>query len=186
MIQGLVEEDFFSFYLGDADNDYGELTLGGYNPNRFTGNITWEPLISETYWEFNLQQCSVGGATFISGGGDKAIVDTGTSVLTGPSSVVANIAAQLGFKSIIDGEYLGSCKGPYPDIVFTIGGVPYTLTQDDYLIPDGALCILGMIALDIPEPAGPLWILGDTFIRKYYSIFDLTQKRLGFALAKHN
>jgi saccharopepsin len=38
--------------------------------------------------------------------------------------------------------------------------------------------------MDIPPPAGPLVILGDAFLRKWYSIYDLEKGTVGLAKAK--
>jgi len=183
--QGLVDTAQFAFYLGNSPTDKGELVLGGADSAHYTGSISWISLLSATYWEINLSGFVVGSTDYASGGA-KAIVDSGTSVLSGPSDVVAKIAASIGAKEIIAGEYLVACKyDTLPNFVFTIGGGEYTLTPEDYLIPDGELCLLGLLGLDIPSPTGPLFILGDVFMRKYYTVFDSANSRVGFALAHH-
>jgi hypothetical protein len=182
---GLVQEEVFSFYLGNSRTDKGELVLGGVDPAHYTGEFSYVPLRVATYWEITLGNVLVNGDSFMTSSETKAIVDSGTSILTGPSSEVAKIAAALGAKPFIEGEYLMACDYSAPSIVFNINGKDYELTPTDYLIPDGDICLLGLMALDISEPTGPLWILGDVFMRKYYTVFDTKNQRVGFALAKH-
>lgn len=184
--QGLVKEAQFSFYLGNADSDKGELTLGGSDPAHYTGEISWVNLKAATYWQITLDALNVKGTSYVDKSGVNAIVDTGTSLLTGPKDQVAALAKQLGARSFINGEYLISCNyDKLPNLDFVIAGKTYTLTPREYLIADGPICLLGITGLDVPAPAGPLWILGDIFIRKYYTIFDYGNKRVGFALAVH-
>lgn len=50
-------------------------------------------------------------------------------------------------------------------------------------------CVFGFRSLDIKAPKGPIWILGDIFLRRYYSVYDRegpNGPRVGFVLAKHS
>ncbi len=183
--QGLIDQPIFSFYLGNSAKDFGELLLGGINTKKFTGDITYVPLLSATYWEITMDKFSVKGTDY--GVGSKAIVDSGTSLLTGPSADVKKIADSIGAKELGDtGEYLVACKyDTLPNIDITIAGKVYSLSPVDYLIPDGNICVFAMMGLDIPAPTGPLYILGDVFMRKYYTVWDYENKKIGFAEAVH-
>lgn len=183
--QKLIEEEVFAFYLGNSRLDKGELTVGGMDPAHYTGEMVWVPLLAATYWEISMDDVQINGQSYVSGP-VKAIVDSGTSLLTGPSDKVAEIAKAIGAKPFINGEYLVECAyDTLPNLDFTIAGRTYTLSATDYLIPDGDICLFGMIGLDIPAPTGPLWIMGDIFMRKYYTAFDTKNQRVGFATAVH-
>jgi len=184
--QQLIQENLFAFYLSTDITKLSELTLGGTDPNHYTGSISWVPLTHTTYWETNLVYVRMGTNTTNLASTTKCILDTGTSTLAGPVSDVKQIADMIGATAVIPGEeYVIPCeKGrSLPPLNIGIGNYVFTINGPDYLIQEEGdpLCVLGILGLDIPPPTGPLWIMGDVFIRQYYTVFDYGNQRLGFA-----
>jgi len=189
----LLTENVFAFYLG-SDGGEGELVLGGVNPAHYTGDFSYVPVVDavpgkKVYWQLDMDDITVDGASVTSV--RKAIVDSGTSLLAAPTAEIEKIAKAVGAKKVLpippfNKEYMIDCDSPGPDLVIGIGGKSYTLTKEDYIIRDGPECLFAMTGLDVPAPAGPLWILGDPFMRSFYVKFDFDNARLGFATIVKN
>jgi len=112
---------------------------------------------------------------------DSAIVDSGTSLLVGPKHEVDKIAQTVGATRLPTGQYMIDCNTKLPALDFVIGGQKYTLEGQDYLINSNGVCLFALMGMDIPAPAGPLWILSDVFMRKYYTIFNYAEQKVGIA-----
>ena len=169
---GLLDDNVFGFYLQSDWFHTGELEIGGIDSAHYTGTLQWTNLTSDTYWEAKLDGLRVGST--IATNVTKAVFDTGTSLLAGPKADVAKIAAMVGAVPLIEGEYTVDCASipTMPDVTVTVGGTDYVLTAKDYVLNVlNEECVLGMVGLDIPAPAGPLWILGDVFQRRYYTAY---------------
>lgn len=112
----------------------------------------------------------------------NAIVDSGTSLITGPTSDIRSIATSIGAQATILGQYTINCDAidNIPTLTFTIDGKPYPLNGKDLVLQTSGMCLLALIGMDFSEP-GPKWILGDVFMRPYYTIFDYGEKRIGLA-----
>lgn len=182
--QNKVDQPIFAFYLGD--NQPGELTFGGYDSSKFEGDLNYVNLEAATYWEITLD--SVKAGNYNKDSADEkitAIVDSGTSLITGPKAEIVKLAEAVGAKANFVGEYTIDCaKVPdMPDIVFTIGGTEYTIPGPKTVIQAQSTCLFAFMGLDIPEP-GPQWILGDVFMRQYYTVFNYHDQTIGFATAK--
>lgn len=98
--QGLVKEQVFSFYMKGGSGSGGELLLGGVDKTKYSGPMVWAPLTHETYWAFNLDSLNLGPSTTICTN-CKVIADTGTSLIAGPSAVVAQINQAIGAVGVL-------------------------------------------------------------------------------------
>jgi len=186
--QNLVPSSIFSFYINRnvSDSLGGELIFGGSDPARYKGDFTYLPVSRAGYWQFRMQGVKVGDGAFCEGG-CEAIADTGTSLLALPHEEARAINKRMGAKPLPGGEWTVDCSSidSLPDVVFAIGGRDFALSAKDYVLQVSSMgsltCISGFMGLDVPPPMGPIWILGDIFLGKFYTEFDMGNKRVGFA-----
>jgi cathepsin D len=165
----------FAFYL-HSNPEKSYMTIPGYDEEAYEGEFTYHKVIHETYWALELDSVKVDRKTY-DASKYYAIVDSGTSLLVGPQTIVGQFIDQLTVKE--------DCSNidTLPDLTFTLSGTDYTLTGDDYVIQvtqnGETQCMLGLQG----SRGMDLFILGDVFMRKYYTYFDKNQNRVGLALA---
>ncbi|KAJ8003095.1 hypothetical protein DPEC_G00165810 [Dallia pectoralis] len=185
--QNLLQADMFAFYLtGDAQQG-SELSFGGVDQSKYQGQIYWVPVTAQTYWQIGIQGFQVNGqATGWCGQGCQAIVDTGTSQLTAPSQFLGSLMQSIGAQQDQNGQYVVDCSqiNNLPTLTFVMNGVNFPLPPSAYIQQNNGECVVGIMPTYLPSQDGqPLWILGDVFLREYYSVYDRANNQVGFATA---
>ncbi|XP_040591998.1 napsin-A isoform X4 [Mesocricetus auratus] len=136
--QGLLEKPIFSFYLNrDTEgSDGGELVLGGSDPAHYIPPLTYMPVTIPAYWQVHMESVKVGTGLSLCAQGCGVILDTGTSLITGPSEEIRALNKAIGGFPFLAGQYLIQCsKIPeLPPVSFHLGGVWFNLTGQDYVI----------------------------------------------------
>ncbi|KAJ7141532.1 aspartic peptidase A1 [Mycena filopes] len=173
--QGLLDQPVFSFRMGSSGDDGGEVTFGGIDSGAYTGKIECligcfsaaKPLSLTTALELL--------STLVS-----------TSLIVAPTVIAELINDMIGAKKSWNGQYTIDCDkiSSLPVFTFYFNGKPYPLQSSEYILDVRGSCISAFTGLDLDLPGGAFWILGDVFLRKYYTIYDLGRNAVGFATAK--
>jgi len=178
----LLDENVFAFALSSDPRIDGELSFGGIDKDKFSGDLTYVELTNETYWQIEMENMKLGDDTIISSP-MAAIIDSGTSLLTGPMDKVNAIAQKAGATCILGKDCFISCDNisALPTLTVTLGRKAFTLEGMDYVIQMQGQCLFAFTGIEMPPSVGPLFIMGDVFMRKYYTVFDYGNKQVGFA-----
>ena len=179
MDEAQVSEKSFAFYLKDKSEE-SYMTLPGIDEEAPVTKVATHNVIEKSYWNVNLTSAS-GAQGAVDTTGYKAAIDSGTSLIVGPNTIIAPLIEGIPVEDqgVIDCAILDTL----PDISFTFDETVYTLTPNDYVLKETVLkqtqCILGVMGADLPAEFNYV-IVGDVFMRKYPTLFSLDDNTVTF------
>ncbi|KAF7363006.1 Acid protease [Mycena venus] len=177
----------------DDDDTNGELTLGGTDSSKFTGSITFVSRTATSpyseFWGISVSSITFGSTTL--SGAANAVVDTGTTLIFIPTAAYNAFLSASGGRTDASSGLATWTTEPTSNFAFNIGGVSRTLTPSQFLIPKAQYGVFGLtgsnffgwIADGGSVAADVNFIIGQKFLENYYSVFDTTNNRVGFATA---
>lgn len=176
----LLKSNLFGINMqraADGASD-GEINFGVIDTTKFSGTLTYSTLVETQYWEIAVDDASVGGEA-CGMMGRTAVFDTGTSFVILPPGDAAILHGKVD-GAVQYGEYFNiPCKTD-TTIAFTFSGKSYSISPKDYVGDTNStsgLCvsnILAHVALGNTQ-----WLIGDTFLKNVYTVFDVDGSRLG-------
>ncbi|CAG8852350.1 36566_t:CDS:1, partial [Racocetra persica] len=153
----------------------------GVDKSKFIGEITFNPVINtDGFWQINLDSAIFDGNLSFSG--KTAIIDTGSTPLFIPKDDAAAINNQIP-GSVFDQEhqlYIVPCDST-STLSLKFGGVDYTIPSDDLILKSSSICISAIIPIDDVSFPINLWVVGQTFLKNVYSVYDVKNRQVGFA-----
>jgi cathepsin D len=175
----------------------GVFTLGGQNQTLFQGDIEFLPLVTNvgrpTYWLLNVSAVTVNGKSATLPSGNLAAIDTGTTLIGGPSAAVSAIYAQIPGSQPLTGNLVGFYGFPCTanvSLTFAFGGKSWPINPQDMnlgRVSTGSnICAGGIFDLTAGSNIGtgggnPNWVVGATFLKNVYSVFRYQPAAIGFA-----
>lgn len=177
---GEVDSNIFCVALNRADDgtNTGEIRFGSTDEDKYTGDITYTTIGAKNDdWAIEIDDMAYDGKK--SGAGGKlAYIDTGTSFIFGPQDAVQKIHSVIPGSKSSDGKtYSVPCDSEQA-LTFTFSGADFEVSPKDWISPKN---LQGQCTSNIygQEAVAGAWLLGDTFLKNVYTVFDKDKKRIG-------
>lgn len=212
-LQGHINARAFSLYLNDLEAESGTILFGGIDRKKYVGNLAKLPIQLDsnsessdiTSYTVNLDKFEVEGIDNVSSLKVPVVLDSGSTISILPSAQVAPLWDHFGVQEVsttplVDCGMKSKAKKTKYHFTFkdTTVTVPGSELVIDYLSPDlqrqiadaigvkwKNVCLFGITSFDkyLTDPTATLAILGDTFLRSAYVVYDVDHRTIGIAQA---
>ncbi|KAI0902454.1 acid protease [Annulohypoxylon nitens] len=198
---GQIQRNAYSLWLNDLDANTGSILFGGVDTAQYTGSLQTLPIQANNgvYSEFliTLTSLSVGNMTIADNQALAVLLDSGSSLTYLPDDMVQDIY------DAVDAQYDSSAGAAYVpcsladqtatvDFVFSSPTISVDMNELvlDLVTANGqrptfsngvTACLFGI------SPAGSgTNVLGDTFLRSAYVVYDLDNNEISLAKTNFN
>lgn len=199
---GHINTNAYSLWLNDLDASTGSILFGGVNSEKYEGDLVTVPVLGQgdLYFELDiaLSGLELGGKS-MAGSNDlpiAVVLDSGTSLIYLPDSIVENIYNEVDVV-LNGGTAYAYCDDANSDkqLSFTFSGKTINVPMNELYISIGTdsygrpvtfedgreACIFGVAPSGSSTP-----LLGDTFLRSAYVVYDLQNNEISLAQTKFN
>jgi hypothetical protein len=197
----LINSNAYSLWLNDLDANTGSILFGGVDTDQFEGSLATLPIQAESgqYAEFliALTAVSFAGTSIATNQNIAVLLDSGTSLTYLPDAITQSIYDSVGaqYDSQAGTAYVPcsiASNTSTLDYTFTSPTIKVTMAELVIDVTDAAgqpvyfnngqqACVFGI------APAGSSTsVLGDTFLRSAYVVYDLSNNQISLAQTKFN
>ena len=188
--QGRIPNLSYSLFLNDvgfSGNEryktsssiiFGGSDLGKYADNPRSGFRYHNLTTSSQVWAIEASSFSI-GSSIISNKSETLILEPSFSFVGVPPAVYVSLIEKIGKKIICSKNetfFICPCKESYelPSLKFVIDKHEYSIPSKLYFKEEQDKCVLFVI-----QNKDSTWILGQIFLRRYYSYYDMRGRRVG-------
>jgi hypothetical protein len=192
---GTINTNAYSLWLNDLDASTGSILFGGVDTDKFHGELQTLPIIAErgVYAEFIIALTGMGqngqNGSLFQNQNVPVLLDSGSSLMYLPDQVARSLYSKY------NARYDSSQGAAYVDcnlanqqgsLDFSFSGVKVSVPLNELVIVAAVsrgqpICLLGV------GPAGnSVAVLGDTFLRSAYVVYDLANNEISLAQTNFN
>lgn len=185
--QGIISKVAYSLFLDSPDAESGSVVFGGKDLAKVNGDLVTLPITTDTALTVNLLSLSLGNQT--ADVNTDVLLDSGTTINYLPDAAFTQLIGSIPgtyYKNVSGtGIYLVDCANPVPDWTFEFNFKGITIPVpliDTYStnITDENDQFVGC-----GYQVGSGNILGDTFLRRAYVVYDLEDGEISLGLPKY-
>lgn len=189
---GRINTNAYSLWLNDLDASQGEILFGGVNAEKYSGELKTLPVIAETggtYAELIIALTAVGAngneGSIANNLEYAALLDSGTSLMYLPDDIANAIFPAVGARwDAAQGAAFVDCSlaSSNETLDLTFSDPTIRIPMDELVLTSGDSCILGVAK----NSGSNILVLGDTFLRSAYVVYDLENNEISLAQTNFN